>query len=132
MLPDSSQTTFRLSPGSAITNGREPRSCLGRVFNSKLGCIAILGSKWMVSMQPLLKLKTRPRARPASLSLSVPSPISFCAPMTVYQCQQFRPRSKGDTSCNVSFNGNSAAALTIALQCLLYKLMAFLDVSKKG
>jgi hypothetical protein len=26
--------------GSAITNGREPRSCLGRVFNSKLGRIA--------------------------------------------------------------------------------------------
>jgi hypothetical protein len=53
--------------GSAITNGREPRSCLGRVFNSKLGCIAAtLGSKWMVCMQPLLKLKTRPKARPVS------------------------------------------------------------------
>jgi hypothetical protein len=25
-----------------ITSGRKPRSCLGRVFNSKLGCIAAL------------------------------------------------------------------------------------------
>ncbi len=34
--------------GSAITNGREPRSCLGRVFNSKLSCFAKLGSKCMM------------------------------------------------------------------------------------
>jgi hypothetical protein len=53
-------------PGSAITNGREPRSCLGRVFNSKLGCIVTLGSKCMVYMQPLRKLKTRPKAHPVS------------------------------------------------------------------
>ncbi len=53
-------------PGSAITNGREPRSCLGRVFNSKLGCIATLGSKCMVCMKPLLKLKTPPKACPVS------------------------------------------------------------------
>jgi hypothetical protein len=52
--------------GSAITNRREPRSCLGRVFNSKLGHSATLGSKCMVGMQPLLKLKTRPKARPVS------------------------------------------------------------------
>jgi hypothetical protein len=52
--------------GSAITNGREPRSCLGRVFNSKLGHSATLENKCMVGMQPLLKLKTRPKARPVS------------------------------------------------------------------
>ncbi len=52
--------------GSAITNGREPRSCLGRVFNSKLGHSATLGSKCMLGMQHLLKLKTRPKARPVS------------------------------------------------------------------
>ncbi len=52
--------------GSTITNRREPRSCLGRVFNSKLGCIVTLGSKCMVYMQPLLKLKTQPKARPVS------------------------------------------------------------------
>ncbi len=57
--------------GSAMTNGREPKSCLGQVFNSKLGHIATLGSKCMVCMQPLLKLETRPRARPVSLSLSM-------------------------------------------------------------
>jgi hypothetical protein len=53
-------------PGSTITNRREPRSCLGRVFNSKLDCIATLGSKCMVCMQPLLKLKTQPKARPVN------------------------------------------------------------------
>ncbi len=56
----------KVSAGSAITNRREPRSCLGRVFNSKLGCVATLGNKCMVCMQPLLKLKTRPKARPVS------------------------------------------------------------------
>jgi hypothetical protein len=61
-----SKTRKRTYPGSAITNGREPRSCLGRVFNSKLGCIVTLGSKCMVYMQPLLKLKTRPKACPVS------------------------------------------------------------------
>ncbi len=38
----------RVSTGSAITNGREPRSCLGRVFNSKLGCFATPGCKCIV------------------------------------------------------------------------------------
>jgi hypothetical protein len=58
-------SSLRQLSGSAITNGREPRSCLGRVFNPKLGCIATPGSKCMVCMQqPLLKLKTRPKARP--------------------------------------------------------------------
>jgi hypothetical protein len=55
-----------VTPGRAITNGREPRSCLGRVFNSKLGCIATTGSKCMVCMQPLLKLKVWPKAHPVS------------------------------------------------------------------
>jgi hypothetical protein len=61
-------TGVRIWPkaGSAITDGREPRSCLGRVFNSKLGHIAKLGSKCMVCVQPLLKLKTRLRACPVS------------------------------------------------------------------
>jgi hypothetical protein len=60
-------TAVEHSTGSAISNGREPRSCLGRVFNFKLGCFATLGSKCIVlRMQPLLKLKTRPKARPVS------------------------------------------------------------------
>ncbi len=36
-------------------------------FNSKVGRIATPSSKYMVCMQPLLKLKIRPRARPVSL-----------------------------------------------------------------
>ncbi len=35
-------------------------------MNFKLGCIARLGSKCMVCVQPLLKLKTRPKARPCT------------------------------------------------------------------
>ncbi len=53
-------------PGSAITNRREPSSCLVLVFNSKLGHSATLESKCMVGMQPLVKLKTWPKARPVS------------------------------------------------------------------
>jgi hypothetical protein len=59
-------STSKADSGNAITNGREPRSCLGRVFNSKLGYIATLGSKCMLFMQPLLKLKTRPKDCPVS------------------------------------------------------------------
>ncbi len=68
---------FETSAGSAITNGREPRSCLGQVFNSMLGCISTPGSKCMVCMQPLLKLKTQPKARPVSQSLSITS-VNVC------------------------------------------------------
>ncbi len=57
---------YYINAGSVTTNGREPRSCLGRVFSSKLGWIATLGSKCMVCMQPLLKLKTLPKACPVS------------------------------------------------------------------
>jgi hypothetical protein len=59
-------------PGIAVTNGREPKSCLGRVFNSKIGHIAALLSNCLARMQqPLLELKTRPRVRPVSQSLSM-------------------------------------------------------------
>ncbi len=36
-----------LYPGSAKADGREPKTGSGRVFNSKLGCIATPGSKCM-------------------------------------------------------------------------------------
>ncbi len=66
-LESSRRSVHRYSTsGSAITNGIEPISCLGRVFNSKLGHSATLGSKCMVGMQPLLKLRTRPKACPVS------------------------------------------------------------------
>ncbi len=60
-----------LVPGSTTSNVREPKSCLGRVFNSKLGHIATLLSKCMACMQTLLDLKTLPRVRPVNLSLSM-------------------------------------------------------------
>ncbi len=51
---------------SATTNGREPRSCLGRVFSCKFGSFTdntknVATCKWL-----LLKLKTQPRFCPVS------------------------------------------------------------------
>ncbi len=63
--------------GSAISNGREHKSCLGRVFNSKLGRIATLLGKCIACMQTFLKLKTRNRVCPVTLSLSMPPPSTF-------------------------------------------------------
>jgi hypothetical protein len=65
-LPLSLSLVFWAQLGSAITNGREPRSCLGRVFNCKLGSFAdntknIAACKW-----PLLKLKSQLRFCPVS------------------------------------------------------------------
>jgi len=62
----------RPQSGSAISNGREPRSCLGRVFNIKLGSFVSKQLNCMSQTQPLLELKTRPRFCPASWSLSMP------------------------------------------------------------
>ncbi len=55
--------------GSAISNRREPRSCLDQVFNSKLGHVGILHGKSMAYIQSLRHLKTLPRFCPVSLSL---------------------------------------------------------------
>ncbi len=65
-LSKKARKNYKWGLGSAITNRREPRSCLGRVVNSKLGCTATQGSKCMVCMQPLLKLKTWPKFHPVS------------------------------------------------------------------
>ncbi len=47
---------FLVAAGSAISNRREPKSCLGRVFNSKLGRIATLLCKCMARIQTFLEL----------------------------------------------------------------------------
>jgi hypothetical protein len=65
--------------GSAKSNMREPKSCFGRVFNTKLGRFATLLSKCLACVQTLLELKTRPRAWPVSLSLSMAFTRSFNA-----------------------------------------------------
>ncbi len=53
-----------IGSGRAKANGREPKSCLGRGSNSKLGRFAIFKNKCMTCAQPLLKLKTRPKFSP--------------------------------------------------------------------
>ncbi len=56
-------------PRSTKDNGREPKSCFGRVFNFKLGCFVMCTIVWPVQAQTILELKTRPRFCPVSLSL---------------------------------------------------------------
>ncbi len=41
ILSEYSITAFFTTPGNSISNGREPKGCLGRVFNSKLGSFAL-------------------------------------------------------------------------------------------
>jgi thioredoxin reductase len=55
-----------IQSGSAITNGRDPRSCLGQVFNCKLGSFIDNTKNVATCNWPLLKLKTWPRFCPVS------------------------------------------------------------------
>jgi len=57
--------------GSAVANGREPTSCLGRVFNFKLGSFVSKRCNCMACTRPLLGLKTQTRFRRISWSLSM-------------------------------------------------------------
>jgi len=66
-----------LKPGSAKANGREPTTCLGRVFNYKLGCFESVHAFTYVDTHPHLELKTRPRFSPVSLCLSLLKDITL-------------------------------------------------------
>jgi len=61
---------YKDKAGSTKANGREPKSCLYRVFNYKLGCFDKLHKKCIAWKCPLLELKTRPKFSPDDLSLS--------------------------------------------------------------
>ncbi len=52
-------------------NGRESESCLGPVFNFKLGRLVMHAIALHIQARPSLELKTRPRFRPVSISLSM-------------------------------------------------------------
>ncbi len=54
---------------SAKANGREHKSCLGRVFNFKLGCFVMCTIGWHIQARPSQEWKTWPRFHPVSLSL---------------------------------------------------------------
>ncbi len=47
--------------GSTKANGRELKSCLGRVFNFRLGCFVMYATAWHIQAPPSLELITRPR-----------------------------------------------------------------------
>ncbi len=65
------KTRLLVSTWSAKANRRGPISCLGRVLNFKLGCFVMCTISWPIQSRPSLELKTRPRVRPHSLSLSL-------------------------------------------------------------
>jgi hypothetical protein len=65
------QTDRSSDAGSVKANGRVNKTCLGRVFNYKLGCFGDVHVLNYVDACPHLKLKTRPRFSPVSLSLSM-------------------------------------------------------------
>jgi hypothetical protein len=44
---------------------------MGRVFNSRLGCLAVPRGECLAYIEPLLELKTWPRFSPSNLSLSM-------------------------------------------------------------
>ncbi len=60
-----------LNRGARYLTGENLKCCLGRVFNYKFDRTAILYNSCNVYIQPLLKLKTRPRFSHVSLSLSM-------------------------------------------------------------
>ncbi len=73
--------------GSTITNGREPRSCVGRVFNRKLGSFTDNTKNVAACKRPFLKSKTRPRFCPVSWSLSMAQFYALGSRMLVYAMQ---------------------------------------------
>jgi hypothetical protein len=58
-------------PGSTKANGREPKSCLGQVFNFKLDCFVTYAIERHIQAHPSLELNTLPWFRPVSWSLSM-------------------------------------------------------------
>jgi hypothetical protein len=69
-------------------NGREPKTGVGRVFNIELGCFDDVSVLIYADARPHLRLKTRPRSSPFSLSLSMLQTmegLSFCLFGTEYK-----------------------------------------------
>jgi len=61
----------RVCMESAAANGREPKSCLGHVFNFKIGHFPVMKEVHGANARPYLKLKIWPGFCPASLRLSL-------------------------------------------------------------
>ncbi len=62
---------FRPEAGSTKANGREPKTCLSRLFHFKFGCFNDVHGLMYADARPHLLLKTRPRFSPVSLSLTM-------------------------------------------------------------
>ncbi len=71
--------------GKFMSNGREPESCLGWVFNFKLGCFNLQQRKCTACTRPYLKLKNQARFCP--VSWSCPWLVSFTFSAKSYNCK---------------------------------------------
>jgi hypothetical protein len=76
------QTFFKFSQhsdnsGSAKANWREPKSCLGQVFNCKLGYFVMYAIAQHIQACPSRELKTQLRFHPFSWSLSMDNTIGW-------------------------------------------------------
>ncbi len=69
-----------IGSGSTKAKWREPKSCLGRVFNFELGCFVMYAIARHIQARPSLELKTRPRFHPVTRSLSTIGLILFVLP----------------------------------------------------
>ncbi len=58
-------------------NGREPKSCLGQAFNTKLGCFVMNTTAQPIQARQSLELKTPPRCCPVRLSCPCLGAISL-------------------------------------------------------
>ncbi len=59
-----------IGSGNAKAKWREPKSCLGRVFNFELGCFVVYPIARHIQAPLSLDLKTRPKFHPVTRSLS--------------------------------------------------------------
>ncbi len=55
-------TSRCLFPGSTKANGREPKTCLGRVFNFKLGCFNDVHVFYLCGRTPTSKVENSAQA----------------------------------------------------------------------
>jgi hypothetical protein len=60
------EPTYCAGSGSTSANMRKPKTCLGQVFNLKLGCFDGVHVIFYADTWPNLQFKTRPRFSPVS------------------------------------------------------------------
>jgi hypothetical protein len=88
--------------GRAKANGREPKSCLGRVFNFKLGCFDMWSIAWYRQGRPDLELKTWLRCCPVNLTGQIGSSSNrFGAMLSQFYWLALQARGSQSVACTI-------------------------------